>query len=79
VLTFERRVETHASDTNGKVAQESYQKDPLMAITDAARDTLVSKKYEHQICRRVDDFGRIYGGIVVLVRELVETLCVIRG
>jgi hypothetical protein len=70
VLTFERRVETHASDTDRKVAQESYQKDPLMAITNAARDTLVGKKYKHQICRRVNDFGRIYGGIVVLITRV---------
>jgi hypothetical protein len=35
-LTFKRRVEKHASDTDRKVAQESNQKDTLVVITDAA-------------------------------------------
>jgi hypothetical protein len=48
-------VEKHASDTDRKVAQESNQKDALVAVTDAARDPLVGKKHKHQIRERVDD------------------------
>jgi hypothetical protein len=57
VLTFERRVEQHASDTDRKVAQESYQKNTRMAITDAARDPLVGKKHKRQIRQRVYNLG----------------------
>jgi hypothetical protein len=57
VLTFERRVEQHAADTDRKVAQESYQKNTRMTITDAARDPLVGKKHKHQIRQRVDNLG----------------------
>jgi hypothetical protein len=59
-------VETHAADTDRKVAQESDQKDMRMAITDAARDPLVGKEHKHQIRQRVDNLGGIDGGIVVL-------------
>jgi hypothetical protein len=66
VLTFERRVETYASDSDRKISKESYQKDRLVAITDTARDPLVRKKNKHKIRQRVDDLGRIDSGIVVL-------------
>jgi hypothetical protein len=69
-------VEQHASDTDRKVAQESYQKDTLMAITDAAGDPLVGKKRKHQIRQRVDNLGRIDGGIVVLeTRVSRDNIC----
>jgi hypothetical protein len=57
VPTFERRVETHASNTDGKVAQKSDQEDSLVAITDAARDALVGKIHKHQIRECVNDLG----------------------
>jgi hypothetical protein len=66
VLTFERRVETYASNSDRKIPQESYQKDLVVAITDTARDPLVRKKNKHEIRQRVDDLGRIDSGIVVL-------------
>jgi hypothetical protein len=50
-------VEQHASDTDRKVAQESYQKNTRMTITDAARDPLVGKKHKYQIRQRVDNLG----------------------
>jgi hypothetical protein len=66
VLTFERRVETYTSDSDRKIPQESYQKDPLVAITDTARDSLPGKKHKHQIRQRVDNLSGIDGGIVIL-------------
>jgi hypothetical protein len=50
-------VETHASNTDGKVAQKSDQEDSLVAITDAARDALVGKIHKHQIRECVNDLG----------------------
>jgi hypothetical protein len=74
VLTFERRVETYASDSDRKIPQKSHQKDTLVAITDTARDPLIGKKHKDQIRQRVDDLSRIDGGIVVLGTKLVRAV-----
>ena len=79
MLTFERRVETYASDSDRKIPQKSYQKDLLVAITDTARDPLVRKKNKHEIRQRVDDLGRIDSGIVVLEKESIRALYSIEG
>ena len=70
-------MEQHASDTDRKVAQESYQKNTRMTITDAARDPLVGKKHKHQIRQRVDNLSRVDGGIIILEMKSIGTLSVV--
>jgi hypothetical protein len=44
---------------------------------DAARDPLVGKKHKHQIRQRVNDLGRVGGGIVVLEMRVSKGITVL--
>lgn len=64
--TFQTRMETKAPQSNDQVADESGNENTIVAIAQTVGNATVGEVDERQVCHRVDDFGGVDGGVVVL-------------
>lgn len=62
-------MEAEASKTKDQITDKGNEKHPVMAVSNAAGDTFVPQKNEHEVCEGIDDFGAVNGKIVILSRE----------
>lgn len=64
---LEGGVEEEAAGADDQVADEGEQEDALVVLLEAVGDAAVGEIDEEQVGEGVDDFGRVLGGIVVLL------------
>lgn len=55
-----------ASDANKEIAKKGDNEYGIMTMFDAAHNSLIGKKYKHEICQSIDNLSGIYGSIVIL-------------
>lgn len=68
-------METHAAESNEKIAKVGNNEDVVMFVLDAVVDAFESQVQEHEVRQSVDDFGRVSGGIIVLQSVRRKFLC----
>jgi hypothetical protein len=64
--TFQSRMENETGNPNECIDYKGDEKDPVMAGLEAVCDALASQVDEEEICHRIDNLGRVNGGIVIL-------------
>ena len=64
---LQARVESEAPDPHRHVPGICDEEDGIVIVLVAVPETLEGKPDEEQVRQRVDDFGGVYGGIVVLL------------
>ena len=60
-------MEHERAGADEEVANKGYEEDAVMFVAYTVYDALDPEIEEHEIGKGIDDFGGVYGGVVVLV------------